>query len=51
MNGQTTKTTERVGRQAMVALDAAPGTPPVATAEGGGKVGLNVDGDGDGEGK
>ncbi|KAL3729817.1 hypothetical protein ACJRO7_026890 [Eucalyptus globulus] len=55
MNGQTTKTTKRVGRPAMVALDTAPATPPLATAEGGGKVGFNVGGDGgeslDGGGK
>jgi len=46
---------ERVGRSAMVALDATPTTPPVAMAGGRGKVGLNVAGDGgesvDGEGK
>lgn len=42
MDGQATKTTERVGRPAMVALDATPATSPVATTEGGGEVGLKV---------
>ncbi|XP_039173434.1 omega-hydroxypalmitate O-feruloyl transferase-like [Eucalyptus grandis] len=38
--------TKRVRRLAMVALDTAPSTPLLVTAEGGGKVGLNVTGDG-----